>query len=75
MSSERRAKSLLQDDREDSEPDSAPTEEAEAGPPFLPLRKSTRRNHLYDHEIKGSQAREITHTATQRVPKYVWCVK
>ena len=31
-SSERRAESLLQDDRKDSEPDSAPTEEAEAGP-------------------------------------------
>ena len=32
-SSERRAESLLQDNGEDSEPDSAPTEEAEAGPP------------------------------------------
>ena len=37
ISSERRAESLLQDDGEDSEPDSAPTEEAEAGPHFLPL--------------------------------------
>ena len=30
--SKRRAENLLQDDRGDSEPDSAPTEEAEAGP-------------------------------------------
>ena len=36
-SSEKRAESLLQDDREDSEPNSAFTEEAEAGLPFLPL--------------------------------------
>ena len=32
-SSDKGAESLLQDDREDSEPDSAPTEEAEVGPP------------------------------------------
>ena len=36
-SSEKRPESLLQDNKEDSEPDSAPTEEAEAGPHFLPL--------------------------------------
>ena len=57
-SSERKAESLLQDDREDSEPDSAPTEEAKAGPHFLPLRSSTRRKrlppdcHLCDLEIR-----------------------
>ena len=33
LSSERGAESLLQDDGEDSEPDSTPTEEVEAGPP------------------------------------------
>ena len=41
-STERRAESLLQDDGEDSELDNAPAEEAEAGPHFLPLRRSTR---------------------------------
>ena len=39
-SSERRAESLLPDDGEDSEPDSAATEETEAGPPILPLQRS-----------------------------------
>ena len=34
---ERRAGSLLQDDGEDSEPDSAPTEGAEVGPSILSL--------------------------------------
>ena len=58
-SSERRAESLLQDDGEDSEPDSAPTEEAEAGPLFLPLRRRNRQKrplpdcYFCDLEVKG----------------------
>ena len=36
-SSERGAESLLQDDGEDSESDSASTKKAQAGPTFLPL--------------------------------------
>ena len=58
-SPERRAESLLQDDREDSEPDCAPTEGAEVGHPFLSLQRSTRQKrllpdcHICDLEIRG----------------------
>ena len=79
-SSERRPESLLQDDGEDPEPESAPTEETEAGPPFLPLRRSTRQRlppdcHLCNLVIGVSVAREIMHAAAQSVHKYVWHVK
>ena len=69
--SERKAESLLQDDGEDSEPESVLTEETSRNP-FQPLRRSTIRKrpppdcHLCDHEIRGSEAREITHAAAQR---------
>ena len=79
-SSEKRAESLLQDDGEDSEPDSARTEEAEAGPTFLPLRRSTRQKrqppdcHLCDLEIRREcSERNHAHSSSKRAQICLAC--
>ena len=71
MSSERRAESLLQDDGEDSKPDSAPTEEAEAAPlPAFTKKYQTkapaaRLSSLY-HDIRGeSTERNHAHNSSK----------
>ena len=68
--SESEAESLLCD-TEDIESDDSPKEGAMAEPPPVPLRRSTRRKqpppdcHIFDHEIRGSIAREETYLLDQ----------
>ena len=71
-SSERRAESLLQDSGEDSEPESAPTEETEAGSPPTCLYKEVKDESTHSQTAifgilrsVGSVAREIMHAAAQ----------
>ena len=57
-SSETRTESLLQDNGEDYEPESVPTEETEAGPPFLPDESRRRQTAIFVILRSGKGGRE-----------------
>ena len=75
--------SLLQDDGEDSDPDSAPTKEAEAEaePPSCLYEEVANESAHHQTAIfvilrsGGSVVREITHVAAQSMHEYIRCVK